>query len=180
MSEMSRDLETWVIAPTLIELGLVAIPEMSALEQRNLVQLLSATAACESALGRQLCAPGVGTCAGALGLGLYRITPEVHQQVWDTYLIKSPELASRVRGLASQHQFLKNPHRELLTNLGYSSAIAALIYLRALGDQGFDASPLELAQTWSRHFENGTGQARPVPKFLSSYRLWIAPEVQAA
>lgn len=173
MSELSRDLETWVIVPTLTDIGAVAAPE-------HMAQLLSATAACESALGRHLCDEKTGDCNNTQGLGLYRISASAHQQIWDTYLIKFPELASRVRGLASQHQFLKNPHRELVTNLGYSSAIAALIYLRALGDQGFDASPLELAQTWSHHFENGTGQARPIQKFLNSYRLWIAPKVQAA
>lgn len=68
------------------------------------------------------------------GLGLFRITPAQHRDLWDRYLAFDPDLASRVRGLASQHAFLANPDRELQTNLGYCTAIAWLLYQRSRGD----------------------------------------------
>ncbi len=65
------------------------------------------------------------------GLGLYRIEPRTHLKIWDGYLAFKPDLASTIRGLASQKAFLKNPHLELATNLGYASAIAWVIYQRS-------------------------------------------------
>lgn len=69
------------------------------------------------------------------GLGLFRITPTQHRDIWDRYLAFQPDLASRVRGLASQHAFLANPDRELQTNLGYCTAIAWLLYQRSRVEQ---------------------------------------------
>lgn len=65
------------------------------------------------------------------GLGLFRITPTQHRDIWDRYLAFRPEIASRVRGLASQRAFLSNPDSELQTNLSYCTAIAWLLYQRA-------------------------------------------------
>jgi hypothetical protein len=70
-------------------------------------------------------------CHRRRGLGLYQITAKQHRNAWDNYLAYRPDLASRVRGLASQHQFLKNPDQELTTNLAYSTAIAWIIYLQS-------------------------------------------------
>src|SRR5690606_21077963 len=61
-------------------------------------------------------------------LGIYRITPVAHRAIWDRYLVQHPELASRVRGLAGQHAFLRDPHGELATNLKYATAIAWMRY----------------------------------------------------
>jgi hypothetical protein len=63
------------------------------------------------------------------GLGIYHIDAATHQQVWDKYLAFRPELASKIRGLASQHAFLSNPHLELSTNLQYATAIAWILYV---------------------------------------------------
>jgi hypothetical protein len=65
------------------------------------------------------------------GLGLFRITPNEHRDLWDRYLAFRPEIASRVRGLASQRAFLSNPDSELQTNLSYCTAVAWLLYQRA-------------------------------------------------
>lgn len=59
--------------------------------------------------------------------GLFHITAEQHTRLWDTVLVKTPDLASTVRGLASQRQFLKSPHLELCTNLIYATAIALTV-----------------------------------------------------
>jgi len=64
-------------------------------------------------------------------LGIFRITPAQHRDLWDRYLAFRPEIASRVRGLASQRAFLANPDNELQTNLSYSAAIAWFLLQRA-------------------------------------------------
>ena len=63
------------------------------------------------------------------GLGPYGIDSGTHQLVWDKYLAFEPDLASRIRGLASQRAFLVDPHSELATNLCYSTAIAWVVYI---------------------------------------------------
>jgi len=65
------------------------------------------------------------------GLGLFRITSHQHRDLWDRYLAFRPDIASRVRGLASQRAFLSNPDSELQTNLSYCTAIAWLLLQRA-------------------------------------------------
>jgi hypothetical protein len=65
------------------------------------------------------------------GLGLFHITAAQHRDLWDRYLAFNPELASRVRGLASQRAFLSDPDSELQTNLSYCTAIAWLLYQRS-------------------------------------------------
>ena len=65
------------------------------------------------------------------GLGIFRITAAQHRDLWDRYLAFNPEIASRVRGLASQRAFLSDPDSELQTNLSYCTAIAWLMYQRS-------------------------------------------------
>jgi len=67
------------------------------------------------------------------GLGLFHITTAQHRDIWDRYLAFKPEIASRVRGLASQRAFLSDPDSELQTNLSYCTAIAWLLYQRSNG-----------------------------------------------
>jgi len=64
-------------------------------------------------------------------LGIFHITAAQHRDIWDRYLAFKPEMASRIRGLASQRAFLSNPDSELQTNLSYCTAIAWLLYQRA-------------------------------------------------
>lgn len=61
--------------------------------------------------------------------GIYQIDVPTHQRVWDKHLAFEAELASKIRGLASQREFLNNPHVELATNLSYATAIAWAVYL---------------------------------------------------
>lgn len=96
-----------VIRPTLLYLGR---------HSASAEALLLGTAASQSALGHAL---------GDLhGHGLYHISEVRHCQLWDQHLARDPELASLVRGLASQHAFLTAPHLELTVNLRYATAIA--------------------------------------------------------
>ena len=56
--------------------------------------------------------------------GIYPIDAALHMRLWNQCLAFNPDLASRIRGLASQREFLNNPHPELTLNLRYATAIA--------------------------------------------------------
>ncbi len=85
-------------------------------------------------LNAAVSAPEVGLfSAKSEGLGLFNITAAQHRDLWDRYLAFNPDLASRVRGLASQRAFLSDPDSELQTNLSYCTAIAWLMQQRAGG-----------------------------------------------
>jgi hypothetical protein len=85
------------------------------------------------ALGDVLeCPPRVGAfSASAEGYGIFNITARQHRDLWDNHLAFDPDLASLVRGFASQRAFLENPEMELQCNLRYCVAIAALLWLRS-------------------------------------------------
>ena len=125
-----------VIRPTLIYLGRHS-PTAEA--------LLLGAAASQSALGAAL--------DDRRGHGLYRIAELRHQLLWDRHLARDPELASRVRGLASQHAFLASPHLELTVNLRYATAIAWLLVEAA--DTPLPAADdlLGLARVWRQVFQ---------------------------
>ncbi len=85
-------------------------------------------------LNAAIAAPELGLFAARKdGLGLFHITASQHRDIWDRYLAFNPDMASRIRGLASQRAFLSDPDRELHTNLSYCTAIAWLLYQRTVG-----------------------------------------------
>lgn len=110
----NRFIEDHVITPTLRALQLdddsVRLALIGALEHPPHVGLFSADPA---------------------GFGIFHISERQHRDIWDNYLAQDPDLASRVRGLASQRAFLENPELELHCNLRYCAAIAALLWLRS-------------------------------------------------
>ncbi len=139
MGIFAEELGLYVIRPTLNILGAYSPTAQ---------QLLIGTAAVESDLGSHLHPQERD------GLGIYNISAETHRQVWDNYLVHYPDLASSVRGLASQRTFLQNPHDELVTNLAYATAIAWFAYLHA-GANISDIQPDDtesLAQVWWRYY----------------------------
>lgn len=113
MSINAQELNDMVIRPVLNDLG-----ESSQFAEHFLLKLASRKSAC----GEHL----TGSDSSE-GLGIYGISPEAHTNLWDKYLAFQPDLASKVRGLASQRTFLRSPHSELATNLAYASAVAWLI-----------------------------------------------------
>ncbi|MAR89939.1 MAG: hypothetical protein SV765_01560 [Pseudomonadota bacterium] len=127
----------FVIQPTLQQLGV----DSPAAEQ-----LLLATACHQSEMGHHL--------QRSEGIGIYGITPAMHQSVWDDYLAQDCDMASLVRGMASQHEFPKSPHSELATNLRYATAIAWMIYLqRGLElDDHQHRTTEEMAEAWQKGF----------------------------
>ncbi|MGH8433674.1 MAG: hypothetical protein ACRERX_04155 [Pseudomonas sp.] len=110
MGIAASELRQHVIRPTLLYLGR---------HSASAEALLLGAAASQSALGSAL--------DDRHGHGLYRIADRRHQLLWDRHLALDPELASQVRGLASQHAFLAAPHLELTVNLRYATAIAWLL-----------------------------------------------------
>ena len=117
--------------------------------------LLLGTAAQESQLGFHL------KQGRRHGLGIYQIQPHTHREIWDEYLIDFPALASKVRGLASQRDFLDHPHSELATNLRYATAIAWLIYRAAHVYKVDETHVANMARLWHQHFHHGpTATAR--------------------
>ena len=112
MNISTTNLRQYVIEPTLHYLGMHSLAA---------IHMLEGVANHESS-----CDP---FSAEHQGLGIYQITTLQHRLIWDKYLAFQPDLASQVRGLASQHQFLKDPDSELITNLRYSTAIAWMLFL---------------------------------------------------
>lgn len=140
--------------------------------------LLLGTAACESQLAFRL------KDASTTTLGLYRISPESHLNLWDNYLVTDPDLASKVRGFASQQQFLKLPHNELITNLSYATSIAWMIY-RSNKIQLPDENDIYgLAKCWLHTFCTQDQNKMPlyslnfhtVEQFEIQYRKWVLRE----
>ncbi|PAV71245.1 hypothetical protein WR25_13981 [Diploscapter pachys] len=72
--------------------------------------------------------------------------------LWDEYLARDPELASLVRGLASQHAFLGGPHLELTVNLRYATAIAWMLIEEQATPLPAADDLLGLARIWRQTF----------------------------
>jgi hypothetical protein len=151
-----------------------------ALEQLNewsqtAENLLLGTAAQESQLGFRMQSDTDN------GLGLYNISAYTHTQVWDKFLITDPELASRLRGIASQQQFLKSPHSELISNLSYASGVAWMIYKRCHLKLPDSSNIHELAKCWFNYYcarDEPSGQTissdeSDIDKFEHNYRSLV-------
>ncbi|MEK1907525.1 MAG: hypothetical protein AAAB13_17240 [Pseudomonas sp.] len=136
MGIAASELCQYVIRPTLLYLG-----RHSATAEA----LLLGTAASQSDLGSAL--------DDRHGHGLYRISELRHQQLWDLHLARDPDLASLVRGLASQHAFLAAPHLELTVNLRYATAIAWLMIEADAAELPAADDLHGLARIWRRVFQ---------------------------
>ena len=142
MGICARELAQYVIRPTLEYLGNWS-------EEAEL--LLAGTASAQSGMGDH-----IGENSG--GRGIYAIDSETHRRVWDEYLAFRPELASRVRGLASQREFLAHPDLELSTNLAYATAIAWTIYAWHGVKLPHSGRPARLRALWARLFPHACRQ----------------------
>ena len=125
------------------------------------VRLLVGTAVVESGLGSLVQNNGPA-------LGVYQIEPETHHDIWDTYLAYRPELASRVRSLASQRWFDDDPDRELICNLAYASAICRLKYRRIREPLPEPDDVYGLANYWKRYYNTAQGKGK-VDHFLLKF-----------
>lgn len=151
-----EELREYVIQPTLKQLG-----EWSLAAET----LLLGTAAKASGLGFHL------KTSDSKGIGLYQITPQQHLSIWDHYLVHNPDLASKVRGLASQREFLASPDAELATNLSYATAIAWMIYRRELEQLPRANHLRRQAQCWQQCF----APQGCVNDYIDCFRRFITP-----
>ncbi|MCW8196484.1 hypothetical protein F6455_16945 [Proteobacteria bacterium 005FR1] len=159
MGICAEELRSFVIKPTLEYLGEHG-------ERAHAAEnLLLGTAAQESQLGFHL------RLKRTRGLGIYQITPQIHINIWDRYLIDYPDLASSIRGLASQHEFLAHPHAELATNLSYATAIAWMVYRRTNRTLPEADDVLGLGKIWHRHFPHRS--AETAEDFAATYRRYM-------
>jgi hypothetical protein len=116
---------------------------------------IKSSSAIKLLLGTALSETDMKSHTASGGIGIYGITSSQHRQVWDQYLAYRPELASKIRSLASRQRFLQNPDEELGENLAYATAIAWIIYEmaeEALPDQAMDDT---LASFWQHYFHKG-------------------------
>lgn len=139
-----------ILQPTLDYLGVTC--------QRT-SQLLLGTLLCTARLA--------GTKRADQAIGPYGISAQLHTHLWDDYLALQPELASRVRGLASQHCFLRDPHAELGYNLAYATAIAWLIYQSQQLQLPKRCDLASLARIWETSYPHRGGHASD---FLNAWR----------
>lgn len=161
MGVAASELIEHVIRPTLLELNRHSVAAEN---------LLLGVAACQSHLCFCLDNPN--------GHGIYCISEASHLTLWDHFLAREPELASQVRGLASQHAFLTAPHLELTVNLRYATAIAwmlieAHLHPLPLPEQ---QSVQEMAQLWRKVFRP-EGRIRD---FVSAWHKHVEQVCKAA
>lgn len=139
MGIIAKELETQIVVPVLQEMGHYS-PQAK--------NLLMGTAAVASHLGDFI------QHHNGLSFGLYQTSTQIHKNVWDDYLAYNPDLASIVRGMASQKAFLRDPDSELAGNLRYATAIAWSTYLANGVQLPADSNDIHaLAQCWKRYYE---------------------------
>ena len=93
---------------------------------------------------------GFSVCSSGNGhLSLYGLSSALHHSVWDDYLAYRPELASLVRGFASQRQFLLNPDQELDTNISYATAVATCLLHWKSPVLPYRLDPESLCRAWT-------------------------------
>lgn len=164
MGICATELRQWVIKPTLKRLGVYS---------KAAENLLLATAAQESGLGSHL------KPAGQRALGIYQIHSLSHRHIWDDHLAQRSDMASVVRGLASQHDFLSQPHAELATNLSYATAIAWFMYARHADFRLAKNDNIEtLASLWKRFYHPKSKLS--VKDFSDNFNRYVSQQEIAA
>ena len=157
------ELRHWVVRPALKELG----DWNQATEN-----LLLGTAAMESGLGFHL-------QQTRKGYGVFQISAKRHNKLWDSYIGLEPELASYVRGCASQRAFLRHPHSELATNLNYATLIAWMVYRRHQPKMPKYHDDIEaLAKLWARYYRKGKSSQTSI--FIENYDKYVAQALVSA
>lgn len=158
-----EDFRHCVIHPTLTKLGV---------HQPSAEHLLLATAIVESGLGSILRGSAHRTS------GIYQLHGVTHRHIWDDYLSQRPDMASLIRGLASQRDFLQYPHAELMTNMSYATAITWLAYRRHHSfSLSAHADIAELADCWKRFYHPRKDLS--ISDFISGYQGILGDDMAA-
>ena len=159
-----KDLREQVIRPTLKDMGMWS----EAAEN-----LMMGTAAQETDLGFWLVQRN-----GGPGRSIYSVEKDTHESLWDHYLSRYPQLASKIRGYVSQHDFTKTPesmHSELTTNLKYATAIARIQYWQRPEPLPDANDILALGEYWDK-FYNINDEVGTPEEFVESYKIFVLRE----
>lgn len=142
---------TLVIRPTLIELNM---------HNEAAENLMIGTALVESHLTH------LRQTGGGPALGLWQMEPATHDDMWATYLNRKPDLAQRVRGLAS-HRYAATlvDAADMIGNLYYACAMARLKYWRVPQALPAANNIEALGYYWKQHYNTAGGKGR-VGKFV--------------
>ncbi len=104
---------------------------------------------------------------GGPALGVMQIEPNTHNDVWTNYLDYRQDAASMMQDLSAGPDHNAD---QLTWNMGYSVAIARLIYWRAPTALPTDPNDLEaLGQYWKDHY-NTAGGAGTAEEWVKNYQ----------
>lgn len=152
-----------VVAPVLSVLG----QWNAAMNSAAAANLLVGTALQESSL------TDLKQVGGGPALGVMQIEPASHNDVWTNYLDFRNDLAGVVKGLSAGGSSGANAANQLPWNLGYSVAIARVIYWR-VPDALPDADDIQgLGQFWKDHY-NTPGGAGTAAQWVANYQRYAA------
>ncbi|MBW7929812.1 MAG: hypothetical protein H3C57_00690 [Gammaproteobacteria bacterium] len=146
-------LRMYIVRPTLVAIGAWS---------KAAEDLVMGTAAQESRLTylRQL--------GGGPALGFWQMEPATHDDIWNNYLSRKHDLATKVLGAAG---FASRPWSEALVyNLRYAAGMCRVHYLRKPG-----AIPDTLegqADYWKAHYNTYLGAGHPA-QYVRSYHAVI-------
>ena len=127
------------------------------------VELLLATSARESRLGKFPDQPGMG------GRGPFQVNPKTEEHLWNSYLRQNPKLAKGITKFTG----VAGPDPAALTgNFPYSAIMARLAYTRAQEAIPSRKDPVGMANYWKKWYNTAAGQGTP-EGFLETYHELI-------
>jgi len=107
---------------------------------------------------------------GGPALGVMQIEPATHDDVWTNYLAYRDDLAKVVQSLSAGDT---HSSQQLPWNMGYSIAIARLVFWRQSAPMPTDATDLgALGQYWKDHY-NTTGGAGTAQEWVENYQKYV-------
>ncbi len=151
----AQELRQHVIRPTLHILSLWS---------QAAENLLMGTAAIESNLGTHLIQ------VNGPALGIFQIEPATHASIWENYIAYRSAFADLLLGMAGSAsvQNGKVDDKQLITNLGYATAIARIIYYSKPEKLPEHNDLTGLSQYYKKHFNTPLGKSTP-KKFVQAY-----------
>lgn len=108
--------------------------------------------------------------SGGPGLGVMQVETATHDDVWTNYLNYRDDLSLIVKGLAAGG---KGTAAQLPWNLGYSVAIARLIFWRAPATMPAADDVEALGQFWKTYY-NTEGGAGTAAQWVENYQKYAA------
>lgn len=148
-----------ILLPVLAHLGLGGTtPE----------RLMTLTFATESDGGRYLKQLGQGPAIGG-----YQMEPFTHDDLWETYLNRKPELSRRIRQLELPDFLGQRGAAEMAGNLYYATAMARVRYWRVAERLPDPDDIVGIAGYWKRHYNTHLGKGE-VDKAVQAYHRFVA------